>query len=118
MTFQFIDRGRNNKVKLISEKLKPNGFALFEEKFFTSNDDPEWLANEAKKNEFKLQYYDQKDLTKKQKEVLEGMDELQVPSEDFEKILMKHFNNVAQYWDAGNFKGYIASDSADTINNF
>ena len=31
---------------------------------------------------------------------------------------MKHFNNVAQYWDAGNFKGYIASDSADTINNF
>jgi hypothetical protein len=118
MTFQFIDKGRNNKVKLISEKLKPNGFALFEEKFFTSKDDPEWLANEAKKNEFKLQYYDQKDLTKKQKEVLEGMDELQVPSEDFENILMKHFNNVAQYWDAGNFKGYIASDSADTINNF
>ena len=118
MTFQFIDKGRNNKIKLISEKLKPNGFALFEEKFFTSKDDPEWLSNEAKKNEFKLQYYDQKDLTKKQKEVLEGMDELQVPSEDFENILMKHFNNVAQYWDAGNFKGYIASDSADTINNF
>lgn len=118
MTFQFIDKGRNNKVKLISEKLKPNGFALFEEKFFTSKEDPVWLENEAKKNEFKLKYYDPKDITKKQKEVLEGMDELQIGSEEFENILMKHFNNVAQYWDSGNFKGYVASDSADTINNF
>ena len=118
MTFQFIDKGRNNKVKLISEKLKPEGIALFEEKFFTSYDDPVWKANEDKKNQFKLQYYDQKDLTKKQKETLEGMDRRQVTSEDFEKILMKHFNNVAQYWDSGNFKGYIASDSADALNNF
>lgn len=118
MTFQFIDKGRNNKVKLISEKLKPTGIALFEEKFFTSYDDPVWKANEDKKNQFKLQYYDQKDLTKKQKETLEGMDRRQVTSEDFEKILMKHFNNVAQYWDSGNFKGYIASDSADALNNF
>ena len=118
MTFQFIDKGRNNKIKLISEKLKPTGFALFEEKFFTSKDDPEWSENEAKKNEFKLKYYDPKDITQKQKEVLEGMDELQVSSSDFEKVLTKYFNNVAQYWDSGNFKGYIASDSADTINNF
>lgn len=118
MTFQFIDKGRNNKVKLISEKLKPEGIALFEEKFFTSYDDPEWKANEDKKNQFKLQYYDQKDLTKKQKETLEGMDRRQVTSGDFEKILMKHFNNVVQYWDSGNFKGYVASDSADALNNF
>jgi hypothetical protein len=118
MTFQFIDKGRNNKVKLISEKLKPTGIALFEEKFFTSYDDPEWKANEDKKNQFKLQYYDQKDLTKKQKETLEGMDKRQVTSGDFEKILMKHFNNVVQYWDSGNFKGYVASDSADALNNF
>jgi len=118
MTFQFIDKGRNNKIKLISEKLKPTGFALFEEKFFTSKDDPEWLENEAKKNEFKLKYYDPKDITQKQKEVLEGMDELQVSSSDFEKVLTKYFNNVAQYWDSGNFKGYVVSDSADTINNF
>jgi len=118
MTFQFIDKGRNNKVKLISEKLKPEGIALFEEKFFTSYDDPEWKANEDKKNQFKLQYYDQKDLTKKQKETLEGMDKRQVTSGYFEKILMKHFNNVVQYWDSGNFKGYVASDSADTITKF
>jgi hypothetical protein len=118
MTFQFIDKGRNNKVKLVSEKLKPTGIALFEEKFFTSYDDPEWKANEDKKNQFKLQYYDQKDLTKKQKETLEGMDKRQVTSPEFEKILSKYFNNVVQYWDSGNFKGYVASNSADTITNF
>ena len=118
MTFQFIDKGRNNKIKLISEKLKPEGIALFEEKFFTSKDDPVWQANEAKKNEFKLNYYDQKDLTEKQKNILEGMDKHQVTSPEFEEILSKYFNNVVQYWDSGNFKGYVASDSADTITNF
>jgi SAM-dependent methyltransferase len=118
MTFQFIDKGRNNKIKLISEKLKPEGIALFEEKFFTSKDDPVWQANEAKKNEFKLNYYDQKDLTEKQKNILEGMDKHQVTSPEFEEILSKYFNNVVQYWDSGNFKGYVASDSADTINKF
>jgi hypothetical protein len=118
MTFQFIDKGRNNKIKLISEKLKPEGIALFEEKFFTSKDDPVWQANEAKKNEFKLNYYDQKDLTEKQKNILEGMDKHQVTSPEFEEILSKYFNNVVQYWDSGNFKGYVASDSADTVTKF
>jgi uncharacterized protein YutD len=118
MTFQFIDKGRNNKIKLISEKLKPEGIALFEEKFFTSKEDPVWQANEAKKNEFKLNYYDQKDLTEKQKNILEGMDKHQVTSPEFEEILSKYFNNVVQYWDSGNFKGYVASDSADTITKF
>ena len=118
MTFQFIDKGRNNKIKLISEKLKPEGIALFEEKFFTSKDDPVWQANEAKKNKFKLNYYDQKDLTEKQKNILEGMDKHQVTSPEFEEILSKYFNNVVQYWDSGNFKGYVASDSADTITKF
>ena len=118
MTFQFIDKGRNNKIKLVSEKLKPTGIALFEEKFFTSKEDPVWQSNEAKKNEFKLNYYDQKDLTEKQKNILEGMDKHQVTSPEFEKILSKYFNNVIQYWDSGNFKGYVASNSADTITKF
>ena len=32
--------------------------------------------------------------------------------------MSKYFNNVVQYWDSGNFKGYVASDSADTITKF
>lgn len=31
---------------------------------------------------------------------------------------MNNFNNVVQYWDSGNFGGYVVSDSADTITKF
>jgi len=118
MVFQFIDNQREDKVKLIKQKLTPDGFAIFEEKFFTSKEDPVWKENEAKKNEFKLQYYDPYQVTEKEEKVLTGMNERQVSSESFEKILRDNFNNVVQYWDSGNFKGYVASDSADTINSF
>ena len=118
MVFQFIDNQREDKVKLIKQKLTPDGFAVFEEKFFTSKEDPVWQENEAKKNEFKLQYYDPYQVTEKEEKVLTGMNERQVSSESFEKILMNNFNNVVQYWDSGNFNGYVVSDSADTINSF
>ena len=118
MVFQFIDNERASKIKLIADKLKPEGFALFEEKFFTSKEDPIWNANEAKKNEFKSQYYDPQQITEKEEVVLTGMNERQVTSDSFEDILKNNFNNVIQYWDSGNFKGYVVSDSADTINTF
>lgn len=118
MVFQFIDNQRADKIKLLKSKLKPDGFAIFEEKFFTSKDDPVWQENEQKKNEFKSQYYDPEQITEKEEIVLTGMNERQVPSDLFEKVLKNNFNNVVQYWDSGNFKGYVASDSADTITKF
>ena len=118
MVFQFIDNERASKIKLIADKLTDTGFAVFEEKFFTSKQDPVWNANEAKKNEFKSQYYDPEQMTEKEEIVLTGMNERQVTSESFEKILMNNFNNVVQYWDSGNFGGYVVSDSADTITKF
>jgi hypothetical protein len=65
MVFQFIDNQRADKIKLLKSKLKPDGFAIFEEKFFTSKDDPVWQENEQKKNEFKSQYYDPEQITEK-----------------------------------------------------
>lgn len=118
MVFQFIDNERASKIKLIADKLTDTGFAVFEEKFFTSKQDPIWNANEAKKNEFKSQYYDSQQITEKEEVVLTGMNERQVTSDSFEDILKNNFNNVVQYWDSGNFKGYVVSDSADTINTF
>jgi len=118
MVFQFIDNQRADKIKLLKSKLKPDGFAIFEEKFFTSKDDPVWQENEQKKNEFKSQYYDPEQITEKEEIVLTGMNERQVPSDLFERVLKNNFNNVVQYWDSGNFKGYVASDSADTITKF
>jgi hypothetical protein len=118
MVFQFIDNQRADKIKLLKSKLKPDGFAIFEEKFFTSKDDPVWQENEQKKNEFKSQYYDPEQITEKEEIVLTGMNERQVPSDLFEQVLKNNFNNVVQYWDSGNFKGYVVSDSADTITKF
>jgi hypothetical protein len=118
MVFQFIDNQRADKIKLLKSKLKPDGFAIFEEKFFTSKDDPVWQENEQKKNEFKSQYYDPEQITEKEEIVLTGMNERQVPSDLFERVLKNNFNNVVQYWDSGNFKGYVVSDSADTITKF
>ena len=46
------------------------------------------------------------------------MNKRQVTPNEFEKVLKNNFKNVVQYWDAGNFKGYIASDSEDTISKF
>ena len=46
------------------------------------------------------------------------MNKRQVTPNEFEKVLKNNFKNVVQYWDAGNFKGYIASDSEDTISIF
>ena len=45
------------------------------------------------------------------------MEANQVSVQEIEKILGENFANVQQYWDAGNFKGYIASDS-DVVNQF
>jgi hypothetical protein len=118
MVFQFIDNQRADKIKLLKSKLKPDGFAIFEEKFFTSKDDPVWQENEQKKNEFKSRYYDPEQITEKEEIVLTGMNERQVPSDSFERVLKNNFNNVVQYWDSGNFKGYVVSDSADTIAKF
>ena len=118
MTFQFIDKGREDKVKIIKSKLKPDGFALFEEKFFTGENDIKWIANENKKDKFKEQYYSKREISDKAKKVLRKMNKRQVTPNEFEKVLKNNFKNVVQYWDAGNFKGYIASDSEDTISKF
>ena len=118
MTFQFIDKGREDKVKIIKSKLKPDGFALFEEKFFTGENDIKWISNENKKDKFKEQYYSKEEISDKAKKVLRKMNKRQVTPNEFEKVLKNNFKNVVQYWDAGNFKGYIASDSEDTISKF
>jgi len=118
MTFQFIDKGREDKVKIIKSKLKPNGFALFEEKFFTGENDIKWISNENKKDKFKEQYYSKEEISDKAKKVLRKMNKRQVTPNEFEKVLKNNFKNVVQYWDAGNFKGYIASDSEATISKF
>ena len=117
-TFQFIDNERASKIDVISKKLKDDGFAIFEEKFVPNVKNKEYEANEAKKDKFKSNYYKTEDMTKKKEEVLLGMEKNMVDAEDFEEILKGKFKHVVQYWDSGNFSGYIVSNSEGKVKSF
>ena len=117
-TFQFIDNERASKIDVISKKLKDDGFAIFEEKFVPNVKNKEYEANEAKKDKFKSNYYKTEDMTKKKEEVLLGMEKNMVDAEDFEEILKGKFKHVVQYWDSGNFSGYIVSNSEEKVKSF
>jgi len=117
-TFQFIDNERASKIDVISKKLKDDGFAIFEEKFVPNVKNKEYEANEAKKDKFKSNYYKTEDMTKKKEEVLLGMEKNMVDAKDFEEILKGKFKHVVQYWDSGNFSGYIVSNSEEKVKSF
>jgi hypothetical protein len=116
MAFQFMDKNRAEQIKFIKENLlNENGIIIIEEKF--ANNDAIYKANEELKNTFKSKYYTPEQLQDKKFNVLLDMEANQVSVQEIEKILGENFANVQQYWDAGNFKGYIASDS-DVVNQF
>jgi hypothetical protein len=116
MVFQFISNSRGAQIARIKEMMKANGVAIIEEKVHTGK---KYDANEAKKDEeFKSLYFTPEEMEAKRKEVLEkggdeyeGMSALQVTDKELDKILSENFRYVYQYWDSGNFRGYIASDN-------
>ncbi len=111
MAFQFIDGDRAGQIKYIKENLlNENGILIIEEKFLDDNK-AIYDANEAKKDAFKRQYYTEEQLNNKKFNVLLDMEGKQVSVQEIQKILGENFANVEQYWDSGNFKGFIASDS-------
>lgn len=123
MVFQFISNSRADHIARSKELMAPGGLFITAEKLGGPRD--EYLRNEAKKDEYKAQYYDAATLEAKRQEVLrdggdeiEGMTALQVSAEEMETILKRQFAHVAQYWDSGNFKGYVASDDPARLEQF
>ena len=111
MAFQFMDNDRAGQIKYIKENLlNDNGILIIEEKFLDDNK-AIYDANETKKDFFKRQYYTEEQLNNKKFNVLLNMEGKQVSVQEIQRILGENFANVEQYWDAGNFKGFIASDS-------
>jgi len=111
MVFQFIHNDRDAQIGRVADLVAEGGVAIIEEKLFTD----QWDANEAKKNEYKSQYFRKEDMTKKSAEVLEGMNKNMVEQAELESILRKNFKFVTQYWDSGNFKGYAASNDNQAL---
>jgi 2-polyprenyl-3-methyl-5-hydroxy-6-metoxy-1,4-benzoquinol methylase len=114
MALQFIDADRTGQIEFIkNEVLKPNGILFIEEKFL--DNDTIYQANENLKNEFKLQYYTEEQLQNKKFDVLLNMEGKQAAISDVEATLNKNFKHVVQYWDSGNFKGFVASDDEKVL---
>ena len=117
MTFQFIDAERLSKFEAAKDLLKDDGVALFEQKVKADGTDA-WATNEEAKNQFKRRLFTEQQLSDKQEIALVGMNEKMVPKLELEQALKDTFKHVRQYWDSGNFKGYIASESEAAIKNF
>lgn len=118
MVFQFITPEREQFIKEIKDNyLKKDGIVLLEEKL-VPNTQEEWLANEAKKDAYKRQFYSQEAITAKSEEILTGMLRNQTKEEDLKAYLRKEFKYVKEYWNAGNFKGYIASNDYSKVEQF
>jgi hypothetical protein len=124
MGFQFIDKDRDAQIGEVKRMLAPDGVFVTAEKVLT----PRWKANEVKKDrDFKAKYFSNDELKAKESRVgfqqskaevkAVGMLDNMVSDTDLEKTLKKHFANVTQYWDSGNFKGYAASDDAGKLDS-
>lgn len=129
MGFQFIHKGRAAQLARVRELMAPGGIAIFEEKYIPGEGLPQeqWDANEAQKDEFKHQFFTNEDIEAKKKAILEsraeeektvGMTDLMVSPGEFERVLTNTWGVAAQFWDSGNFKGYVASDSAEALQRF
>ena len=118
MAFQFISNERAEQISYIKENLlNENGVLIIEEKY-TDNNQVIYDANEVKKNDFKRQYYTDEQLQNKNFNILLDMEGNQISIQEMEQILNDNFKHVEQYWDSGNFKGFIASDDAQKVEDF
>jgi hypothetical protein len=122
MVFQFMSNQRDSQMAIVKEMMAGDGVAIFEEKFAQADVD-QYNANEDKKDyDWKSKYYTEEQIERKRREVLEkggdtieGMTKMQVTVEEMHGVLAKHFGYFAQFWDSGNFMGFIASDSREAL---
>lgn len=123
MGFQFMSPQRELHIKEVKDNyLKGDGMLIVEEKV----GNPKWEENEIKKDkDFKSRFYTKEQIEEKNKAVKvsdfdanEGMAGNMVTEEKLLRDLGSNFNYIQQYWDAGNFKGYVASNDKVKIDRF
>ena len=112
MVFQFISKDRAEQVARVKELMKPDGVALFEEKYTAGKGltAEQYAAGEAQKDAYKKQFFTEEALKEKADTVLVGMTKNMPSPGEFEDVLGANFKYAVQFWDSGNFRGYAASD--------
>jgi SAM-dependent methyltransferase len=111
-TFQFINNDRASQVAEVKSMLSEGGVFITSEKFHTKNSE----HNERKKLDHQRKYFSGDEITQDKQEIIVGMSDDMVSDADYQKILNDQFKFVKEFWNAGDFKGYIASDSAVKVN--
>jgi len=120
MVFQFISGERDGQIQRMKELATDDGLIIIEEKFTPGAElsQEQWEAAEIQKDDYKHRYFTPSETTKKKETILVGMHDLMVSPGEIEDTMANNFDHVAQFWDSGNFKGYVASDSRQRLDAF
>tara|TARA_R110002020_G_scaffold328611_1_gene544603 strand:+ start:2536 stop:3321 length:786 start_codon:yes stop_codon:yes gene_type:complete len=119
--FQFFTKERKKEVQ---EMKRISKTCIFFEKF-NNKDVNLYAKNEVLKNTLhKSKVFSQKEIENKQKNVLNDMHNFCYDNENFVHLLKENFKYVRKIFKAGNFEGFMCSDSpiqynidSDLINN-
>lgn len=112
--FQFMNQDRSKQVKGVKSMMEPDGVFVTSEKFHTENQE----ENEKKKYDHQKKYFDSSQLTEDKQTIVNGMADDMVKDTDYYNTLKENFEHVVEFWNAGNFKGYLASDSLAKLQEF
>lgn len=109
--FQFMNNDRAAQVKAVKEMMTDDGVFITSEKFHTANQE----ANEKKKYDHQRKYFDASQLTEDKQTIVSGMADDMVNDVAYYNTLKENFKYVEEFWNAGNFKGYLASNSKEKL---
>jgi len=112
--FQFINSDRAGQLKEVKKMLNKDGLFVSSEKFHTAD----FEANETAKLAHQSKYFSPDQLTEDKQTIVSGMSDDMVKDTAYEKLLKKNFKYVTEYWNSGNFKGYVATNSKAKLNKF
>lgn len=119
MVRQFVTADADRWYSEAARILRPDGLFIVNVKVIASpGDETGWKAREAAKDAYKLQSFTQDEIDHKADNTLTGMHQLMLTDEQEREALAANFRHVATYWKSYNFRGYVASDSWDNLQEF
>lgn len=119
MVRQFVTADAKRWYSEAARLLVPGGLFIVNVKTIASpGDEAGWQAREAAKDAYKLNFFTSEQIATKAEQTLTGMHQLMLTDEQEREALSANFRHVATYWESYNFRGYVASDSWDTLQEF
>ena len=129
MTFQFINADRAGQIAAAKDMMTDDGIMILEQKVQRENKEVEQAAEDMNDRLFRSQFYNSTQMSAKEKDILRreqkegeekalGMKDQQAEKGQLEAVLSDNFDYVVQFWSAGNFVGYVASNNEMSVRDF